>query len=188
MVVTVYKGRCPNRLVIVSGGAVGEPGNMPSPAGSVAEWNVGVDPAAAEEVLHARVPTEWIAVDATNDVPADIWFTQALAGQARSRAGELALSFLRANPALTSGGFYFWDPLAAVAMTDPQTVTYQTVRMSVTTSGAQSGRTAIDPAGPQVSVAVKADPTRFAGMILQAFSLRVRRSAAMCGARRPCAY
>ena len=156
--------------VIVSGGAVGEPGNMPSAAGPVAEWNVGVDPAAADEVLHARVPTEWMALDASNDVPADIWFTRALAGQPRSRAGELALSFLRANPALTRGGFYFWDPLAAVAMTDPQTVTSRSVHMSVTTSGPQSGRTALDPAGPQVSVAVKADPTRFAGVMLQAFS------------------
>lgn len=156
--------------VIVSGGAVGEPGNMPSPAGPVAEWNIGVDPAAADEVLHARVPTEWVALDATNDVPADIWFSQALAGQARSRAGELALSFLRANAALTRGGFYFWDPLAAVAITDPQTVTNRIVRMSVTTSGAQSGRTAIDQAGPEVSVAVKADPATFAGAMLQAFS------------------
>ena len=36
-----------------------------------AEWNIGVDPVAADEVLRSGLARSWVAVDASNDVPAE---------------------------------------------------------------------------------------------------------------------
>jgi purine nucleosidase len=60
--------------VVISGGAVNEIGNMPS-AGrtlSVREWDLAVDPIAADEVLRSDAPTTVVPLDAIDRVPLDV--------------------------------------------------------------------------------------------------------------------
>ena len=157
--------------IVVSGGAVNEPGNMPTNGGTVpaAEWNIGVDPVAADEVLRSGLARSWVAVDASNDVPADVWFVNALASSVRGPAGDAALAFLQANPALSRGGYYFWDPLAAVAMTTPKAVTNQPSMLGGTYHRRRDGshrRRSRRDAGHRRN---KADPTAFATAMLRAY-------------------
>lgn len=156
--------------VIVSGGAVNEPGNMPRDGGpSVAEWNIGADPDAAQAVLRSGHTDLWVTLDASNEVPADPWFVSALAGIDRGVAGEAAMSFLRANPGLSRGGFFYWDPLAAVTVTDLTVVTTRAARLAVRTDPSESGRTVEEPTGTPTTVTTKANPIRFAEAMLTAY-------------------
>ena len=54
-------------------------------------------------------------------------------------------------------------------MTTPEAVTNQPSMLAVRTTGAETGRTAVDPAGMPVTVATKADPTAFATAMLRAY-------------------
>jgi inosine-uridine nucleoside N-ribohydrolase len=157
--------------IVVSGGAVNGPGNMPAAGSgaSVAEWNIGIDPVAAAEVLRTGLGQQWVTLDATNQVPVDTWFVHTLAAEHRGRAGNAALALLHANPTLSRGGNYFWDPLAAVVITAPTTVTTKQVSLSVRVTGADLGRTVIDPAGTPVVVTTRADPTAFSIAMLDAY-------------------
>jgi inosine-uridine nucleoside N-ribohydrolase len=159
-----------NPTVVVSGGAVGEPGNMSGVGSPAVEWNIGADPVAAAAVLHARVPTTWVTLDASNDVPVDMAFLRALAGQPRSLPGDLAAAFLQTNSELGRGGFFFWDPLAAVTITTPDTVTYRDVALAVETVGPEAGRTTADRSGVPTVVTAKADAASFTLAMLRGFA------------------
>lgn len=111
-------------------------------------------------------------MDASNDVPVDIWFTQALAVRAGGSAGDAALTFLQTNATLSRGGFYFWDLVAAVAMTTPSVMTTEPLSLSIRTTGADIGRTVTDPAGTPVYITTKADANAFATVMLQAYGPR----------------
>ena len=164
--------------IVVSGGALDEPGNMATPglARPVAEWNIGIDPQAALGVLGSGLAQSWIPLDASNQVPIDIWFTRALAVEQRGAAGEAAHALLLANPALSSGGFYFWDPLSAVTLTDAAVVTNRRTPLVVITKGPLAGRTVSDAAGKTVDVAVRANPDAFANAMLAAYGRAPARS------------
>jgi inosine-uridine nucleoside N-ribohydrolase len=158
--------------VVISGGVVNEIGNMPSAGRTlpVREWNLGVDPIAADRVLRGGAPTTVVPLDATDRVPLDVRFADALRATSRNASGEAALAFLDSNTSLTQGGFYLWDPLAAAAAVDPHVVTTQKMSLSVQTSGADAGRLTVDSAGQPATVAVRTDAGRFATMMLSAFT------------------
>lgn len=158
--------------VVISGGVVDDIGNMPS-AGRllpVREWNIGVDPVAAETVMRSGVPMTWVPLDASDQVPLDGRFTTALAGMHRNRAGDAALTFMRANSSLARGGFYLWDPLDAVVATDPTVVTHRARNLVVAIEGSDAGRLVVDSNGPAVDVAMRTDVSRFATALLQGYA------------------
>lgn len=68
---------------------------------------------------------------------------------------------------IKSGGYYFWDPLAAAVMVDESLATLQTRRiMIVEDEGPESGRTKSVDDGFEVIVAVSADGPRFEDIFL----------------------
>jgi inosine-uridine nucleoside N-ribohydrolase len=102
--------------VYAMGGAVFVPGNLQfagPPDNDVAEWNIYVDPTAAQAVIDAGIPVRLISLDGTNQVPV----TQAFAERVRQEAtgpGALMLAELFAgHPFMTDGSYFLWDPLAA---------------------------------------------------------------------------
>jgi len=160
-----------NPVVIVSGGAVNGSGNMPTKGRvlPVVEWNIGIDPVAADKVLRSGAIQEWVPLDASNEVPLDSWFVAALAAEPRTHLGDLALTFLQANPSISRGGFYLWDALAAAAVTPTAVMSTQRITMSVLSSGADAGRTIVDSSGATVDVANHADFVEFTRGLLHAF-------------------
>ena len=123
------------------GGAVGVPGNITSPPtikNPHAEWNVYVDPRAANVVFRSGLPITLVPLDATNDVP--------LNADRRRAARKIAQRCVRATidrACITpSFEFYFWDQLAAVVLVEPAIGRYANRRLAVIErEGPESGRT-----------------------------------------------
>jgi len=98
------------------GGALFVPGNVRfggPPDNDVAEWNIYVDPTAAQAVLDSGLTVRLISLDGTNQVPV----TEAFATRVHEEAtgpGALVLAELFAgHPFMTDGTYFLWDPLAA---------------------------------------------------------------------------
>lgn len=148
--------------IVAMGGAVDVPGNI-GPEHEKAEYNIWIDPVAAQEVLAAGVPTTLVPLDATNDVPTTVFFSEALrrfhyATPAATAAWELFVQ----NPSVWSGGQYFWDPLAAAAVTTPALLDYRDEKLRVVSSlGPRDGDTVRSHTGMLVRVAVAANRPAF---------------------------
>jgi inosine-uridine nucleoside N-ribohydrolase len=102
--------------VYAMGGALFVPGNVRfggPPDNEVAEWNIYVDPTAAQAVIDSGLTVRLISLDGTNHVPV----TQEFAKRAQHDAtgpGALVLAELFAgHPFMIDGTYYLWDPLAA---------------------------------------------------------------------------
>jgi inosine-uridine nucleoside N-ribohydrolase len=149
------------------GGAVTVPGNVgyeyPPIPNYVAEWNIWVDPLAADIVLKSGVPITLIPLDATNEVPKNEPYRTRWENEMRTPEAEIVFEFLR--PGM---GGYFWDQLAAVALTDPSVVTFEWHYIEVLVDGGnESGWTqslALDP--PNTKVAVHADAQLFEAIFI----------------------
>jgi pyrimidine-specific ribonucleoside hydrolase len=147
--------------IVAMGGAVDAPGNI-GPGHERVEYNLWVDPTAAGEVLHSGVPLALVPLDATNQVPVTNEFAGALERhRADSPAAGTAWRLFRTTGMFT-GGQYFWDPLAATALTDRQVLRWERRRLSVITApGPQQGRTISRADGVSARVATDADRAAF---------------------------
>lgn len=146
--------------MVIMGGAVDVGGNVYTEDDSPpsAEWNLYVDPVAAEEVLASGAPITLVGLDATNHAPITPEFVGELRGDVETEAAEIVSELLANNSLVASGEAYFWDPLAAAVVVDPDVVTTERARISVGTApGGDSGRTVRDDEGHSVEVAVDAD-------------------------------
>lgn len=126
-----------------------------------AEWNVYVDARAAAAVLDTGIPLTIVPLDASDSVPVTSFVTAAVRARMRTPAMRL-LARMLADPYYLRTGAYFWDPLAAVAATDPAVVRLRDIRLKIDqTPGPDMGVTAADRHGSPVLLAVRADQSRF---------------------------
>jgi len=159
-------------MIYIMGGAVEVPGNIAESgagiANHVAEWNLYVDPHAAQVVLASGAPITLVPLDATNHVPLTSSFYQRLkAARVSPVAGFVFDVLTQRYPLIQAGGYYFWDPLAAAILIDESLATIHTRALSVTeTEGPESGRTQPAASGATVRVAVSADSARFEQTLL----------------------
>lgn len=102
--------------VFVMGGALYVPGNLVccgAPEGnSVAEWNIYVDPHAANVVV-GGVEASLVSLDGTNQVPVTTEFATRAMEPSDSAAHNILSELFAANPFMTDGSYFLWDPLAA---------------------------------------------------------------------------
>ena len=111
-------------MIYLMGGAVDVEGSFVSEENTAAEWNIYCDPHGARLTFESGAPITLVPLDATNEVPVTPEFVAQLeAGKATPEA-EFVASLLANNAeSIASGSYYFWDPLAAVVMSDPNLVT-----------------------------------------------------------------
>lgn len=147
--------------IVVMGGAVDVPGNAPEP-GSQAEWNMYIDPAAAEEVLASGAPVVMVGLDATRAAPVSGDLIELMGANAHTAAASLAHTLLVDDPGVYAGTAYLWDPLAAAAALDPGLAVTRPDRIAVVTGGRpDAGATLRSSAGHPVTLAVGADAAAF---------------------------
>lgn len=150
------------------GGAVTVPGNVgyeyPAIPNYVAEWNIWVDPHAADIVFKSGVPITLIPLDATNEVPTSEAFRTQLESVMQTPEAEIVHQLVRPEM-----GGYFWDQLTAVALTNPSVVTFESHYIKVLIdSENQTGWTQSivhDP--PNTQFAVDADADMFEGLFIE---------------------
>jgi len=152
--------------IIIMGGAVNVPGNVSISSDNnnpKAEWNLFVDPYAAKIVFDSGAPITLIPLDATSEVPATIEYFERFKRERESPAAEFVYRVLATREEdLRAGYYYFWDPLAAAAFTNPEVVSYVQMPLMVEeVEGSNRGATFISEDGALVNVAVDADQSRF---------------------------
>jgi len=107
--------------IYMMGGALEVLGNV-SYAGidnQVAEWNIFIDPLALREVLESGAPVTFVPLDATNHAPVNLDFYFQLQANHRTPEAAFVYDLLTAQfDSVTSGIYYFWDPLAAAILVD----------------------------------------------------------------------
>jgi pyrimidine-specific ribonucleoside hydrolase len=151
--------------ITIMGGALNVPGNLTSyvPKNSSAEWNIYVDPTAANIVLKSGIPVTMVGLDATNQARLTPEFAQTIRQSAVTPEAKFVVEVLdKMQPFIDSGNWYFWDPLAAAIMLDPSLATFQPTRIEVVeSSGSDQGATIISSDFPEVQVAVTANSDVF---------------------------
>jgi pyrimidine-specific ribonucleoside hydrolase len=135
-----------------------------------ADWNIYVDPHAAAIVLQSGVPVTLVPLDATNHVPITTNFIERLKEYRNTPEAMFVFDVLSKTQYydfVQFGGFYFWDPLAAVILTDNSLAVFETRNLNVVEEeGNQSGRTQASENGVPVRVAVDVDAERFEQLFL----------------------
>jgi inosine-uridine nucleoside N-ribohydrolase len=158
--------------IYIMGGAVEVEGNVGNSGVGIdnkyAEWNIYIDPAAANIVFRSNIPIVLVPLDATRDVPVTRNFYRALEKYRNSASASLVYDILTTNlNFVDSGGFQFWDSLTAAIFTDESIATFQEFELSVVEQeGTESGRTKPDSQGPKIKVATGADRIKFESMLL----------------------
>jgi len=165
-------------MITIMGGAVRVPGNVGAVStieNDTAEWNFYVDPSAAGVVLDSGAPVTLVPLDATNDVPVTAEFFDRMHSDRTTAAAAFAYEVLAAHEGdLSSGRFFFWDPLAAAVVGDDGLVTVvETPIVVITEEGPESGRTLESESGASVRVAMSADRARFEKLFLDTLNDRL---------------
>lgn len=159
--------------LVAMGGAVNGPGNIDKPyvgiRNGVSEWNLYLDPQAADTVLKSGIKVRLIPVEATRLLPVTPAFRDKVREAKRDMTSELLLGLLNAvEEGIDGGWFYFWDTMAAVSAIHPEVMGSHEETISVTLEeGPNLGQTRIDPGGSAVMVSEEANPEVFEREFLQ---------------------
>ena len=166
-------------MIYVMGGAVKVPGNLQVPGvdidNRVAEWNIYVDQHAAALVIESGAPITLVSLDCTNDAPVTKAFYERLEADHTTPEADFVYQILaQMQDFINSGGYYFWDPLAAAVATDEGLVTIEPQTLVVIEEeGPESGRTLAAESGSKVRVCTAADGPSFEEVFLDTLNGRV---------------
>jgi inosine-uridine nucleoside N-ribohydrolase len=159
-------------MIYVMGGAVNVEGNVGGSGvgidNEVAEWNIYIDPAAANITLASGIPFTLVPLDATKHVPITRRFYNALGDWQDTPAAQFVFDVLTAElEFVESGGFQFWDSFTAVVATDETLARIEPGEIRVVEEeGAESGWTKPTPGGFPARVAVWGDLKRHEALLL----------------------
>jgi len=147
-------------MIYIMGGAVDVPGNVF--ASGAAEWNIYVDPRAANIVLESGAPITLVPLDATSDVPVTVFFYDALKENYITPEAAAILDLFTGSPFIYQSASYFWDPLTAAISVNESLAAIETRKLRVVEEdGQENGHTKVTDDGVEVRVAVSADAPRF---------------------------
>jgi len=149
------------------GGTIAVPGSLPFSTGydGSQELNFWCDPPSDQYVLDTLGPlVSLIVLDSTNDVPVTKAFTTRLQLDMHTPEARIVAAIAN-HPVVRLGvhekGAYWWDPLAALAATQPGIVTYVNRPVAVVQSGVSEGRVVLSPTGVQIQIGMSADQAAF---------------------------
>jgi purine nucleosidase len=152
-------------------GAIDVPGNIEFDGVTAAdgvEWSVGADPDAFAAVLALDIPVTLVPLDATNDVSVPEDIATQLAADHGAAGADIAYELYLRNTYLSAPGNFWWDTLAALALTSPDLVTWAEATVSVTPTGTQAGRIVRAASGRPITFASAADQDRTIEAVLAA--------------------
>jgi inosine-uridine nucleoside N-ribohydrolase len=162
------------RTLVFMGGAVHVPGNVSENHSAilnkVSEWNIYIDAPAAKKVFNAGIPIRLISLDATNSLPIDWKFFNKLKKSHATPAAAFIYQLLQHNQkTLSAHKWFFWDPTAAVLLTDPNLASWKQEPLQVLLAPkASEGRLIEDKTGGQpVTVCQQVNKQSFESLLLK---------------------
>ena len=164
-------------MIYSMGGAVDVSGNVGNSGVGInnpfAEWNIFVDPHAASLVFKSGAPITLVPLDTTNHVPVTKDFFERLKDNRTTPEAAFVFDLLtHYYDFIQSGGYYFWDPLAAAILTDNSLAIFETRALIVIEEeGNESGRTQVSENGAPIRVAVNADGKLFERLFLDTLNI-----------------
>ncbi len=146
------------QMIYIMGGAIDVPGNLfgvpDASSNKTAEFNMYVDPHAANIVLNSGAPIRLIPLDATNQVPLDAVFYKVLSRHLTTPAAKAVYDMLDYTKSYLQTGYYFWDPLTYAIASDESLAIFMTNKITVIEEdGPEIGRTKVSQDGKEVQVA-----------------------------------
>lgn len=161
--------------VFIMGGSAKVPGNIhsdwPELDNEVAEWNIWVDPLAAQEVFASGLPLHLVPLDATRQV---VWTRKDIKTwrSASSPEGGFAGNILKwMLDNWSEKGIYVWDLVAAVQATTRSVCPEAAMEMEIiTTPGPEQGQTRVIAGGFPVSVCLDPLPDQVKALAALVFS------------------
>lgn len=162
--------------IYIMGGAINVPGNIrsvvPTSENRVAEWNIYIDPFAADKVFHSGIAITLVPLDVTNKVLIDEHFYQQVKAMPRTPAAEFLVSLLQHNTKMmTDKLWYFWDPMAAVIALHENIASCNSLPVSVRLSPESlSGQVWVDRKhGALLRVCMDIDASKFNSLLLNSY-------------------
>jgi len=151
------------KRIVMMGGAVRVPGN--ETPNEVSEWNLYVDPKAADQTIRSGISIAMVGLDVTNQAPTDR-FSKTLGDLAPQRgAGDIMQEAFRHMYK------YLYDPVAAAYLLDRSVLQTEQLPIQVVTEGRNVGQTVEDRlSGVTIEVALKLDERRFHDLLLKLIS------------------
>lgn len=159
--------------IFIMGGAVDVPGNVHAADASipnfVSEWNVYLDPVAADIVFRSGAPVTLAPLDVTRFVPVTEEFYVRILKNRLTPSADFIYQALTADfDFLESGAFYFWDPCAAVLATNRNIGTYRDMTLAVhTENDDRSGQILDTDDGSDIRVCFEIDGPAFDDLFLE---------------------
>lgn len=162
------------KMIYVMGGAVDSAGNLVEVDHSIqnttAEWNIYVDPYAADKVFRSEIPITLVGLDVTNQVPVTKDFYLKLKQNQNNLANQFFYELFHRNEAeIFDHKWYFWDVLSAVVAYDNSIVKSTNKKLRVVLSPEkQSGTTVVDEKGNIVRVCTAVNQEQFKNILMDA--------------------
>jgi len=167
------------RSIVIMGGAISVPGNLGDGGvfkteNKTAEWNMYIDPLAANRVLASGLPIELVPLDATNHVPINAVFVRDFSKKTSSPLGLFVSQlFAGERDLIEQHAFYAWDPLAAVILAHPGIARFKNYHIEIEMKAPAEGQTRSLAAGkPNTRVASDVEPAAFMRLFTSAFLQR----------------
>lgn len=163
--------------IYIMGGAIQVAGNVGASGVGIqnerAEWNIYIDPLAANLVLASGAPTIMVPLDATRDVPITRAFHNTLGKLRQSASANFVYDVLSTQlDFIDSGGFQFWDSFTAAVALKDDLARFETMQIQVIEEeGPQSGWTQIMAGGYPVQAAVAGNSKRFEALLLTVLNM-----------------
>lgn len=163
--------------VYIMGGAVNVPGNLQDGGitnNPYAEWNIFLDPLAADIVFKSGVNITLIPLDATNKAPVTTTFLNRFSKDHNTTEADFVFAVISKLKDELSSDLDFWDPLAAAISSDQSIATTHTLPISIITEeGNENGRTKIDSLSENmITVCYDTDLNSFENLFLDVLNGR----------------
>lgn len=158
--------------IYIMGGAVDVPGNVGASRvgidNQLAEWNIYIDPVAANLVLASGARVVLVPLDATQQVPITRRFYNTLGKARATPVANFVYDVLATQrDFINNGGFEFWDTLTSAVALHPDLTRFESRDIRVVEEeGNQSGWTQTVPDGYPVQVALSGEAERFEALLL----------------------
>jgi len=148
--------------IYIMGGSIYVPGNIendwPSINNQVAEWNIWVDPIAADEVFASGLPLHLTPLDATTQITWTEADALSWASSATSEGGFAADILKWMLSSWSTDNAYIWDLVAAAIMTDQRLCPEIPLALDVVVeAGSEQGRTVVGDGAVNTLVCLEPD-------------------------------